>query len=230
MNIVIAGASQGIGKALVQHLNTHTEHHIVAISRKQEALNELIQACANQANITTISFDFTTGNYELLQQQIELVFSSIDILVYNAGLLINKPFQELNDTDIAQLFQTNTFGAWKLVKYLHPNIAKGGHIVTISSMGGFQGSVKFAGLSAYSASKAALACWSECLAEELKPQQIAVNCLCLGAVQTDMLRQAFPDFKAPLSANEMACFIADFALSGHRFFNGKVLPVSVNTP
>ena len=97
-------------------------------------------------------------------------------------------------------------------------------------MGGFQGSSKFPGLSAYSASKAALANLTECLAEELKEKNICANCLALGAVQTEMLETAFPGYVAPVKSREMASFIAYFATRGHQFYNGKILPVSVSTP
>lgn len=97
-------------------------------------------------------------------------------------------------------------------------------------MGAFQGSAKFAGLSAYSASKAALHTLTECLALELADRQIKVNCLALGSAQTEMLEQAFPGYQSPVMAFEMGKYIADFALTGHRFFNGKILPVAVTTP
>ena len=97
-------------------------------------------------------------------------------------------------------------------------------------MGGFQGSSKFPGLSAYSASKAALGNLTECLAEEFKEMGIAVNALALGAVKTEMLEEAFPGYVPPVNAQEMAGFMANFATSGHHFFNGKILPVSVSTP
>ena len=107
---------------------------------------------------------------------------------------------------------------------------KQSHILTISSMGGLQGSAKFSGLSLYSASKGALAVLTECLAEELSEQEIKCNCLALGAVQTEMLSKAFPGYTAPLNPEEMAEFIVEFALHGHRYFNGKILPVSLTTP
>jgi NAD(P)-dependent dehydrogenase (short-subunit alcohol dehydrogenase family) len=97
-------------------------------------------------------------------------------------------------------------------------------------MGGYQGASKFPGLSAYSSSKGALANLSECLAEEFKEDGIKVNCLALGAVQTEMLEAAFPGFQAPVSPVQMACHILNFAESGHTVYNGKVLPVSVSTP
>jgi NAD(P)-dependent dehydrogenase (short-subunit alcohol dehydrogenase family) len=68
------------------------------------------------------------------------------------------------------------------------------------------------------------------MAEEFKEESIRVNCLALGSAQTEMLSKAFPDFKAPLTAEEMAKFIAYFTVQGHTYFNGKVLPVAVTTP
>jgi NAD(P)-dependent dehydrogenase (short-subunit alcohol dehydrogenase family) len=104
------------------------------------------------------------------------------------------------------------------------------HIVNISSMGGFQGSMKFAGLAAYSTSKAALCCFTELFAEEYKETNIRMNCLCLGAVQTEMLAEAFPGYNAPIQPKEMAKFIVDFAENASRFINGKIIPVSLSTP
>jgi NAD(P)-dependent dehydrogenase (short-subunit alcohol dehydrogenase family) len=75
-----------------------------------------------------------------------------------------------------------------------------------------------------------LACLTECLAEELKEKNIAVNCLSLGATQTEMLNEAFPGYKAPLSAKDMASYIANFSLHAHNFMNGKIIPVSISTP
>jgi len=97
-------------------------------------------------------------------------------------------------------------------------------------MGGIQGSMKFPGLAAYSSAKGAVITLSELLAEEYKEQQIAFNVLALGAVDTEMLQEAFPGFQAPVSAKEMASYIGNFALTGNKFYNGKVLQVSSTTP
>jgi len=152
------------------------------------------------------------------------------VLINNAGLLINKPFYDLTPVDFDELFTINVKSAFLLVKQLLPRLDNRSHIVNIGSMGGVQGSVKFPGLSLYSASKGALAVLTECLAEELKATGIKVNCLALGSVDTEMLSKAFPGFTAPVDAPSMGAFIRDFALQGHRFFNGKIIPVSVSTP
>jgi NAD(P)-dependent dehydrogenase (short-subunit alcohol dehydrogenase family) len=90
--------------------------------------------------------------------------------------------------------------------------------------------MKFAGLSAYSTSKAAVASLTELLAEEYKESGIAFNCLCLGAVQTEMLEKAFPGYQAPLNPVEVAKYIADFTQNAHNYLKGKIIPVSLTNP
>jgi NAD(P)-dependent dehydrogenase (short-subunit alcohol dehydrogenase family) len=141
-----------------------------------------------------------------------------------------KPFTESNEVDFVEMLQSNFLNHVRLIQGLLPLMQSPSHILNIGSMGGFQGSAKFAGLSAYSASKAALHNFTECLAEELKEKKISVNCLALGSAQTEMLEKAFPGYESPVMAFEMGKYIADFALTGHKFFNGKVLPVAVTTP
>ncbi|MBC7865490.1 MAG: SDR family oxidoreductase, partial [Bacteroidia bacterium] len=149
-----------------------------------------------------------------------------------AGYLVNKPFAEISQTDLSKIYSVNVFGPFHLVQSLLPLMGKNqkAHIVNIGSMGGVQGTSKFPGLSAYTSSKMALAGLSECLAEELKEKNISVNCLAIGAVQTEMMEEAFPGYKPPHTAAEMASFIGDFAINGHKFFNGKIVPVAVSVP
>jgi len=146
--------------------------------------------------------------------------------------MVNKPFEEISAADLETVYNVNVFSVIRLIQGIMPllDINQKSHIVNISSMGGFQGSAKFAGLSAYSSSKAAMACLTECLAEEFKEKNVAFNCLALGATQTEMLDEAFPGYKAPLTAAEMASFIAEFSLNAHRYMNGKIIPVSLSTP
>jgi len=152
------------------------------------------------------------------------------IIINNAGLLqLNKPGEI--DIDSARLmFEVNFWAAVKLTYALIPYIQSGSHIVNIGSMGGVQGSSKFPGLSFYSASKGALAIWSESLASELAGSRIAVNCLALGSVETKMLQQAFPGYIASNTAAEMAEFIVHFAFQAHQIISGKTLPVARTTP
>jgi short-subunit dehydrogenase len=232
-NILITGASRGIGYAVVKKLTFQGDHHILAMSRNIIGLEILKEDC-DYTNLRVKYFNLEDEiNLPKIKELVsEFPNGKIDILINNAGVLINKPFEEFNLDDMLKIFHVNFFSAAELIRNLIPYMGKNSksHVVNISSMGGFQGSSKFSGLSVYSASKAALSCLTECLAEEFKERNISFNCLALGAVQTEMLAEAFPGYKAPLLATEMADYIADFALNGNRFFNGKVIPVSVSTP
>ncbi len=229
-NILVTGASRGIGFDTVIELAKNPTNRVFALSRNQQKL-EMLKAKASTQNIELIAFDLADFNKKKLIAFFEKM-ESLDVLINNAGLLINKPFRNLTTVDWKMIFEVNLFGVVQLIKVLQPKLAAAekAHIVNIGSMGGVQGSSKFPGLSAYSASKAALANLTECLAEEFKAQQISVNCLALGAIQTEMLAEAFPGYTAPVSSEKMASYLAWFALNGHHFHNGKIIPVAVSTP
>jgi NAD(P)-dependent dehydrogenase (short-subunit alcohol dehydrogenase family) len=234
MNIIVTGASRGIGFETVKIFAHDRQNHVIAISRSKKGLEELQKSCRNINgfdNVHLFPFDLLNDDYSTkLVPGILGKMKSIDILVNNAGQLLNKPFGKMEESDFDLMFDANVKTAFNLTRFLLPHFSKNAHIINIGSMGGFQGSVKFPGLSLYSASKGALAILTECLAEELKGRQIKVNCLALGSAKTEMLAQAFPGYEAPLSAGEMASFIAEFSLRGHHWFNGKIIPVALSTP
>jgi NAD(P)-dependent dehydrogenase (short-subunit alcohol dehydrogenase family) len=227
MNIVITGAGKGIGLALVRRFLTFPEHRVWACSRDVSALLAL-----EAPRLSVAVLDVAGATAATIHRQVSDCFSQVDILIHNAGVLINKPFESTDLDDWQQVFNVNLFSAVKINQALLPLLCSSGaaHIVHIGSMGGVQGASKFPGLSAYSASKAALANLTECMAEELKSTGIHVNCLALGAVDTEMLRSAFPNYTAEMSSDQMAEFICDFSLNGRAFFNGKILPVATSTP
>ncbi len=224
-NVIITGTSRGIGFELAKQF-AKSDFQVLAISRNKEPLEKL-----SITNITTISVDLC--NSESIQKISEFVkkeWQEVDILIHNAGFLIHKPFTELTKDDFQKVYDVNVFGVAELTQMMIPFLNKGSHVVTISSMGGIQGSMKFPGLAAYSSAKGAVITLSELLAEEYKEQEIAFNVLALGAVQTEMLAEAFPDYQAPLQAHEMADYIYNFATTGNKLYNGKVLQVSNSTP
>ncbi|MDQ6814849.1 MAG: SDR family oxidoreductase, partial [Bacteroidota bacterium] len=224
-----------VGYQAVLQLTKDSGSQVCALARSEKKLHNLSQA-AIAANPDCIlfpfKFDIIHGEYvKQLIPYLKKNLGTIDILINNAGALLNKPFEALDQLDFVSMLQSNFLGHVKMIQNLLPLMSpKGGHIVNIGSMGGFQGSIKFPGLVAYSASKAALHTLTECLAVELEKTNIKVNCLALGSAQTEMLEKAFPGYSSPVEASEMGKFVADFAITGSKFFNGKVLPVSVTTP
>lgn len=228
--ILLSGGSSGIGKAMVKKF-VRQGHEVFTFARTQEKLDRLSRELSEYEGwLHTCVFDLKTGDYSDLARKVEVAMGNVTCLINNAGMLVNKPFLELTEAEVEDSFRVNVMAVFFLVKQLFPLMSSGTHIVNITSMGGFQGSVKFPGLSAYSSGKGALAILTESMAVEMAEYNIKVNALALGAVQTDMLAKAFPGFQAPLTAEEMADFILKFALDGHRYFNGKILPVSLSTP
>jgi len=230
MKVVVTGASQGIGYEVVKKLLSETEHEVFALARNKKKLESLQKYDLN-ATYHYQAFDLLKEHYHKdLIPKIVKSLEKVDVLMNIAGLLISKPLKDLTNKDFDDLFNMNVKSIFKLVRDLLPHFNKNAHIVNITSMGGFQGSAKFPGMSLYSASKGALGILTECMAEELKDQHIKTNALAIGAVQTEMLTKAFPGYKAPVNSGDMADFIIDFALKGHHYINGKIIPVSLSTP
>jgi len=234
MNIIITGASSGVGFEAALELILSGKHKVIALARSQDKLERLLEIAHGlnpDAEIYALAFDIVHDDYLDLQSFIKNNLDNrVDVLINNAGVLINKPFNEMQEMDFIEMLQSNFIGHVRMIQGIVGLMPEESHIVNIGSMGAYQGSSKFPGLSAYSASKAALHTLTECLAVELVEQGVKVNCLALGSAQTEMLEKAFPGYQSPVMAFEMGKYIADFAITGHRFYNGKVLPVAGNTP
>jgi NAD(P)-dependent dehydrogenase (short-subunit alcohol dehydrogenase family) len=223
-NIIVTGTSRGIGHELALKL-ANAGHQVLAISRKTPRI--LIE----NKNISCLSVDLSNeADLDKVREFLSSSWKKVDAVVHNAGSFMLKPFSETTQKDFEDVYKVNVFAVANLTRVCLPYLEKGSHVVTISSMGGIQGSLKFAGLAAYSSSKGAVITLSELLAEEYKERGIAFNVLALGAVQTEMLEEAFPGYQAPIKASEMADYIFDFTLTGSKYFNGKVLQVSSTNP
>lgn len=222
-NIIVTGTSRGIGYALALRF-ADEGHRVLALSRN------IPQRLLEHPNVTCLSVDLADASAFESIENILAEWKSIDAIVHNAGRIVVKPFAEVSPDDFESVYRVNVFAVARLTQAALPYLSKGSHVVTISSMGGVQGTVKFARLSAYSSSKGAVITLSELLAEEYKERGIAFNVLAIGSVQTEMLAEAFPGYQAPLQPEEMADYIFDFTLTGHKYYNGKVLQVSASTP
>jgi len=223
-NVIITGTSRGIGYELAL-LFADAGHSVLAASRNTP------QALADLPNVNCLSIDLTDKDAaDEIQNVIKSTWQHVDIIIHNAGALLLKPFEDITSSEFEYIYKVNVFGVAALNRAVLPFMNKGSHVVTISSMGGVQGTMKFSGLAAYSSSKGAVITLSELLAEEYKERGIAFNVLALGAVNTEMLHEAFPGYEAPLSAKQMADYIYNFALTGNTYFNGRVIQVSSTTP
>lgn len=236
MHILITGASRGIGYELVKRFSEKENNTILAVSRNKGKLKKLQEECHSvsaKGPVDIIAADLEHDeDIQGIANYISSKFPHLDILINNAGYLYNHSFENFPEKEMYRIFNVNVFSVVKLTNKLLTSIEKSKkpHIINISSMGGFQGSSKYPGLSMYSASKGAIAVLTESMATELSAKNISVNCLALGAVQTEMLEEAFPGYNPPMEAHQMAEFIEEFATNGHKYFNGKILPVNLSNP
>jgi short-subunit dehydrogenase len=227
--IVITGASKGLGQATVRSLVQEHDQHVLAVSRDGTALEELRKECGDRVEV--LALDIADEQAPIYIRK-KVGDRRVVGLIHNAGLFYSRRIGDHQRSELEKAFLVNTIAPFMITQQL-VDCMKGDppvHVVHIGSMGGFQDSVKFPGNIVYSGSKAALSCMAQCLAEELRDHGIRSNCLALGSVDTQMLREAFPGFKAGASAEAMGSYVARFTLEGHFLYNGKVLPVAVTTP
>lgn len=226
--ILITGASRGIGYETALRLASQN-HTVIATARSGDKLTELAKLAA-PGKIIPVTADLTVESDIKKLADAVSKFETLDGLINNAGAVHRESFMDTELAVFQKLMDINVFSIVRLIKALKYKLGNGSHIVNISSMSGYQGSLKFGDLSAYGAAKAAVVGLSEVLSAEFTDDGISVNCLCLGAVQTQMFAEAFPGFEAPVSPQQMGTYIADFVLNAHQFYNGKVLPVALNDP
>ncbi len=228
MNIILTGGARGLGFELAQLILDEGIHHLCIIDRSESPW----PTEAYKENLRFIQTDIRVLTNDHLTRELN-DWDSIDILINNAGVVHSQSFVDITDVDWTRLFDVNFMAAIKMIRWCVPLMSyqtSQSHILNIGSMGGYQGSIKFKGLCAYSASKAALANLTESLAVEFAELKISVNCLCPGSIDTEMFQEAFPEYRTDMSPSEMATFVWQFAKTGNRFFNGKVLPVATMTP
>jgi 3-oxoacyl-[acyl-carrier protein] reductase len=237
MNIIVTGASQGIGYEVSGLFAETGDNTVLAIARNEQKLRNLEKKCADRnkkSKVVAVAYDLKNmiSDPSVITGIVLKHFKHIDILVNNAGLLINKPFTDISYKDAREIYDVNLFVPALLIRELLPHMggSRATHIVNISSMGGFQGSSKYTGLTYYSSSKAALASITECLSSEFSDSNIYFNCLALGSVQTDMFARAFPGYRAQMKPEDIARYIVDFAINGYRYIRGKIIPVSIANP
>jgi len=224
IEIVITGASRGIGLELMKLCATH-QHKVMGVARNFPAVK-------GDWEFFKGSISETEALVAAIKRQQGASHARLRILVHNAGQVINRSFEEITDEQLQQLWELNFRAPFSLTRSLITwlGAADAAHVIYIGSMGGFQGSVRYSGLSAYSAVKSAGASLMESLAAEYSETGIRFNALALGAVQTEMLQASIPDFDAGLKPFDMAHYIYTFMMEGYKVMNGAVVPVRRGNP
>lgn len=193
---VVTGASRGIGKAIATRLAKEGYNLILNCKENKELLNKLAEDLSLKHKIVC---RMVVGDIGLLStaEQIKkaaLEFSSIDVLVHNAGISKVGLITELSDNEWQEVINTNLSSCFYLTKELTPSMInqKQGKILFISSVWGEHGASCEV---AYSASKGGVNSFTKALAKELAPSGIAVNALACGMIDTDMNKAFSPEEK-----------------------------------
>lgn len=195
-NVVITGASKGLGAALADALSARGAT-VVLIARHEEPLDAVVQALrAKGRRAFGIPADVADkdATHRISGLAAALV-GRVDVLIHNASTLGPVPLRALLDTeceDLAAVLETNVIGPFRLTKALVGPMAlrKAGTVVHVSSDAAVEG---YASWGAYGASKAAADQLHRVLAAELKAAGVRVINVDPGEMDTDMHRDALPD-------------------------------------
>lgn len=227
--VCITGTSRGLGYALVEAFLKKTQFQIAAITGNGAVLNSKLEGITGRERVRIIEASISEfeGRGEIKRQISGM--PPLKIVIHNAGKLLLKPFLEISEAELAAVYKVNVFAPFHLTQVLMP-FMEGCHTIHISSVGGVEGSLKFAGLSAYSTSKAALNCLTEMLSEEFKATDHVFNCLAMGSVATEMFRKAFPGASASATPEQMAAYIVGYAIEAPKVMRGKIISLSVSNP
>ncbi len=223
--VCITGASRGIGLALTG-IYLKNGHRVLAVSRKAD---KMVVEAGDENNLIRIPADLTSDKgIAAVAEKVDEA-GEVNVLIHNAGLLVYKPFNEISSAELKKAYEVNVFAPFLLTQALFSRMQRC-HVINISSVGGVEGSLKFAGLSAYSSSKAALNCLTQMWAEEFKDTEHTFNCLALGSVDTEMFHEAFPGVRASCTPEVMAAYIYEFEKYAPNVQGGKIISVSRGNP
>lgn len=185
-NILITGASGGIGGEIARHFSALGYRLILVYNKNKQAIDKLSDELSLICEVAVYQCDLTQENkVKIMVADIVKRFRRIDCVVNCAGVSQIKQIQDVQETDFDFVFNNNVKSAVFVLKYVVPNMvsAKQGKIINISSMWGTVGASTE---SIYSASKGAINSLTLSLAKELGPSNITVNAICPGLIDTKM--------------------------------------------
>ncbi len=209
MNIVITGASKGLGKAIAEKF-AETGHTLFLCSRNEFELYKMMDELLTlypQASVKAKPVDLGRKNEVMdFAQWILQNTNAVDILVNNAGQFIPGSVYNEEEGSLEKMIGVNLYSAYHLTRALLPKMmeTKSGHIFNMCSIASFQA---YANGGAYSISKFALAGFSKNLREEMKLYNIKVTTVYSGAAYTDSWSSSGIDPKRFMKAGDVADMI-----------------------
>ncbi|MBT3873972.1 MAG: 3-oxoacyl-[acyl-carrier-protein] reductase [Actinobacteria bacterium] len=232
---LVTGGSRGIGKAIAQKLS-ETSNVAVGYSNSKEQAVEVVNSIqANGGNAIAVQIDVTDNDsVEKCFELIEKEFSSVEILVNNAGITKDNIFPRLKQDDWDSVIDTNLTGSFRTsqraIKGMMKN--KWGRILFISSVAGISGNT---GQSNYAASKAGMIGLAKTISKELGSRNITSNVIAPGYIDTDMTSFLNDEQKEEIigqlsikrvgKPEDIANMVAFLCSDESEYITGQVFPV-----
>ncbi|WP_246985052.1 beta-ketoacyl-ACP reductase [Halorientalis marina] len=185
---VVTGSSRGIGRGIAEELGRHGANVVVNYRSSEAGAREAVEAIED-AGGDAIAAQADVSDFEAVQamrEEVHDAFGSVDVLVNNAGITIDKKFENMTKEDWETVMRVNLGGVFNCTKIFFEDVkaADHGRLVNISSVVGQQGNY---GQANYAATKSGLFGFTRTLALELASTGSTANCVAPGFVETDML-------------------------------------------
>jgi NAD(P)-dependent dehydrogenase (short-subunit alcohol dehydrogenase family) len=201
---IVTGASRGIGRAIALRFAGEAAR-VGLIARDADALAEAARACtAAGAGAVAVAVADVADPAAVARaaETLRAALGPADVIVNNAGAVLRKPALEITDAEWRRVLAVNLDGTFHVTRAFGADLrARRGRIINIASIAGRQGTPL---LSAYCAAKHAVVGFTRALAEELRAAGVAVNAICPGSVDTDMLREGLPGEAPNMTPDDVA--------------------------
>lgn len=200
MNIIITGASRGIGKAIAMALADKDNNILINCVNNVDKL-DTVNSILKEHGCNSITYCGDVSDYDTCADMIDTAiktFGSVDVLINNAGISTVGLFQDMSRTEWDKIWNINIGSVFNCCNLVLPHMinAKCGKIINISSVWGNVGASCEV---AYSATKGAVNSLTKALAKEVAPSNIQVNAIACGAIDTEMNNHLSPEDKEALA-------------------------------
>ena len=185
---LVTGSSRGIGAGMIQALNARGARCVVNFVADPDGRNEADARTIAEALKDPLMIACDVGDavqVEAMMNQIGKECGGLDILINNAGILRDRTIKKMSTADWDSVLRVNLSGAFHCIQYAQPLLRSEGRIVNLASVSGQLG---LFGQANYAASKAGLIALTKVAAREFARQQITVNAIAPGFIQTEMTR------------------------------------------
>lgn len=220
---VVTGASRGIGRAIARRFAA-AGARVGLLARSADALADLAAELGGPPRAAWAPCDVAdSAQVTAAAAHVRTALGPVDVVVNNAGAVVRAPAFSVDDATWRRVLAVNLDGTFFVSRaFADDLVARGGRIINIASIAGRQGTPL---LAAYCAAKHGVVGLTRALAEELRGGRVAVNAICPGSVDTDMLREGLPGATPDMTADDIAATALFLAADAPQALTGSCIDV-----